>query len=112
DLFRDPLPWPVDRVSLVRLLHDHEDEAAAAILRAVRSALRPGGQLLVVEPMSGTVGAEAMGDAYFGFYLLAMGQGRPRTPETLRQMLFEAGFSRVRLRPTRRPMLARLLLAE
>lgn len=112
DLFRDPLPGPVDRVSLVRVLHDHEDEAVGAILRAVRKALRPGGQLLVVEPMSGTVGAEAMGDAYFGFYLLAMGQGRPRTPETLRRMLLEAGFSRVRLRPTRRPMLARLLVAE
>ena len=43
--------------------------------------------------MLGTPGAETVGDAYFGFYLLAMGRGRARTPEQLKQMLTEAGFS-------------------
>jgi demethylspheroidene O-methyltransferase len=53
-----------------------------------------------------------MGDAYFGFYLLAMGQGRPRTAERLRALLLEAGFARVQTRDTRRPLLCRLMLAE
>lgn len=112
DVFRDPLPESADLATLVRVVHDHDDAQALQILRAVRAALRPGGVLLVAEPMSGTKGAEPMGDAYFGFYLLAMGQGRPRTEEELRCLLRQAGFGRVSRRETRRPMLARLLVAE
>ena len=63
------------------MLHDHDDAAALALLRAARAALPPDGTLLLAEPMAGTPGAEPMGDAYFGFYLLAMGSGRPRTAE-------------------------------
>ncbi len=67
-------------ISLVRVIHDHDDAAALALLRAVRAALPAGGVLLLAEPMAETRGAEAAGDAYFGIYLLAMGQGRPRSP--------------------------------
>ena len=56
---------------------------ALAILTAIRKAIAPGGTLLIAEPMAGTRGAEASGDAYFGFYLLAMGQGRPRTVDEI-----------------------------
>lgn len=112
DVFHDVLPQGADLVSLVRVLHDHDDAQALAILIAVRRALPPGGVLLVAEPMSGTAGAEPMGDAYFGFYLLAMGQGRPRTPLQLHKMLREAGFTRVRSRKTRRPMLTGLVVAD
>lgn len=112
DVFRDALPQGADLVSLVRVLHDHEDAQALRILQAVRRALPPGGVLLVAEPMAGTAGAEPMGDAYFGFYLLAMGQGRPRTSAQLRALLQEAGFDRVRSSKTRRPMLTRLMVAE
>ena len=51
----------------------------ASLLAAVRDALPRGGVVVVAEPMAGARGAEPMGDAYFGFYLLAMGRGRPRT---------------------------------
>jgi demethylspheroidene O-methyltransferase len=112
DVFADPLPRPMDVVSFVRVLHDHDDEAVLAILGAARRALRPGGTLLVAEPMSGTVGAEASGDAYFGFYLLAMGQGRPRTPAQLEALAHRAGFERCELRRTRRPLLARMVTAR
>ncbi len=112
DVFRDPLPQGADLVSLVRVVHDHDDPQALQILRAVRRALPPGGVLLLAEPMSGTRGAEAMGDAYFGFYLLAMGQGRPRTTAELRALLTRAGFSRVQSRATRRPMFTQLLVAD
>ncbi len=112
DVFCDPLPAGADLASLVRVLHDHDDAQALAILRAIRQALPPGGVLLVAEPMSGTAGAEPMGDAYFGFYLLAMGQGRPRTAAQLQALILEAGFSRVRPAKTRRPMLTQLLVAD
>lgn len=112
DVFTGALPKGADVVSLIRVIHDHDDAQALHILRAVRQALQPGGVLLLAEPMSGTAGAEPMGDAYFGFYLLAMGQGRPRTSEELCALLLEAGFSHAQPRKTRRPMLCRLLVAE
>jgi demethylspheroidene O-methyltransferase len=61
--------------------------------------------------MAGTPGAEPVG-AYFAFYLLAMGSGRPRRPDELALLLREAGFSRVRLLATRRPMLVRVMVAS
>jgi demethylspheroidene O-methyltransferase len=112
DLFRDTLPEGADVCTLVRVVHDHDDGPALAILRAARRALQPGGVLLLAEPMSGTPGAEPVGDAYFGFYLWAMGSGRPRTGEELRGMLREANFSTVREVKTRRPMQTRLLVAS
>jgi demethylspheroidene O-methyltransferase len=112
DLHADALPTGADLISLVRVIHDHDDSAALAILQRVHDALPPGGTLLLAEPMSGTPGAEPVGDAYFGFYLLAMGSGRPRTPETLRGLLAQAGFARSRLLPTRRPMLVRAIVAQ
>lgn len=112
DLFSSTLPQGADVVSLVRVVHDHDDAQALKILQAARRALGPGGVLLIAEPMSGTPGAEAMGDAYFGWYLYAMGQGRPRTSAALLAMAREAGFSSARLARTRRPMLTQLIVAK
>ena len=107
----DPLPGGADAISLIRVLHDHDDGSAQALLAAAHAALPPGGRLIVAEPMAGTPGAEPVGDAYFGFYLLAMGSGRPRRAEELSAMIARAGFSRVREIPTRRPLLTRLITA-
>lgn len=112
DILRDPLPQGADVVSLVRVLHDHDDEEAQSFVNAACRALPAGGRLLVAEPMSGTPGAEPIGDAYFGFYLLAMGSGRPRTPAELNSMLRTACFDRVRQVSTHRPILTQLLLAQ
>ena len=111
DVFAGGLP-AADLISLVRVVHDHDDAAALAILRAVRAALTPGGALLLAEPMADTPGAEAAGDAYFGFYLLAMGQGRPRTAAALGALLRQAGFTAIGCLPTRTPLLVRVILAS
>lgn len=111
DVFRDPLPAGADLISLVRVLHDHDDPQALAILRAARAALPPGGVLVIAEPLAQTSGAEAIG-AYFELYLLAMGQGRPRTVAELSALLREAGFVQPRALATRRPMLTGLLIAH
>lgn len=92
DMLRDSLPEGADVATLVRVLHDHDDAEALTILKAARGALPHGGALLIAEPMSGIRGAEPMGDAYFGLYLLAMGRGRPRTPEEIGALLGQAGF--------------------
>jgi demethylspheroidene O-methyltransferase len=111
DFFRDDLPVGADVISLVRVIHDHGDAAAKAILTAVHRALPHKGVLLLAEPMTGTPGAEPVGDAYFGFYLLAMGSGRPRTAESLQAMLIDAGFASTSLLRTRQPLQSRLIVA-
>lgn len=112
DFFNDPLPYGADLVTLVRVVHDHNDGRVTRLLRAAHTALVPGGTLLLAEPMAGTAGARAMGDAYFGFYLLAMGHGQPRTAERLSEMLEQAGFQDVRRVPNAMPLQTSLLLAR
>jgi demethylspheroidene O-methyltransferase len=108
----DPLPQGADVISLVRVVHDHDDDAAMTLLRSAHEALPPKGTLLLAEPMAGTPGAGPVGDAYFGFYLLAMGSGRPRTPQTLRRMLRTSGFESSHLVSTRQPLQSRLIVAR
>jgi len=112
DFFVDPLPRGADVITLLRVVHDHNDDRVLALLKAIRDALEPGGVLVLAEQMSGVPGAEPMGDAYFGMYLLAMGAGRPRTPAQLGSLLAQAGFERVRRLSTRMPLQAGLLVCE
>jgi demethylspheroidene O-methyltransferase len=51
-------------------------------------------------------------DAYFHFYLMAMGEGRLRTPQKLSDMMLEAGFTRVELLSNPMPTHARILIAQ
>lgn len=108
----DDLPAGADIISLVRVIHDHDDVDVMILLRAIRRALPAGGTLLIAEPLSGVRGNEPIGDAYFAFYLLAMGTGRPRTFARLKDMLVEAGFVDIALRPAAMPMLANIVTAK
>ena len=110
--FDDPLPDGADVVTLVRVLHDHDDARVMTLLRAVYRALPEGGRVVVAEPLAETPGAVRMGDAYFGIYLLAMGSGRPRTLARLVGMLAEAGFTRVRSLPTPQPLQTAVIVAR
>lgn len=112
DFFLDPLPSGADLVTLLRVVHDHDDARVLTLLKSIRRIMPSDGALLLAEPMAGTPGAEPMADAYFGFYLLAMGRGRARTAEELTALLGQAGFDRVSLLPARRPLLTRLILAR
>lgn len=112
DFVRDPLPRGADVISLVRVIYDHPDERAQKLLQAVHDALPPGGLLLLAEPMADAAGATRMGDAYFGFYLLAMRGGRPRSAAQLTQMLRMAGFDHVREHATPLPLQVGLITAR
>lgn len=112
DFLAGALPGGADVISLVRVLHDHEDPAVERLLAAARRALAPGGRLLVAEPMAGARGAKRVGDAYFAFYLLAMGSGRARTAADLGQLLSRAGFVAIRECRTRRPLQTGLIEAR
>lgn len=108
----DELPRGYDCVSLVRILHDHDDEPAMRLLGNIRAAIEPGGTLVIAEPLAGTRGAEAMGDGYFGLYLWAMGSGRPRKVSEIRAMLRHAGFAKSRCVATRQPLIASMIVAQ
>jgi demethylspheroidene O-methyltransferase len=112
DLFRDELPGGADLACLIRVLYDHDDPHALAILRAVRRMLPADGALLIAEPMAGTRGAERMGSTYFGFYLLAMKGGNSRSAETLMGMARAAGFTKTSLLKTHSPLLTSVLIAR
>lgn len=112
DFRTDSLPGGYDLISLVRVLHDHDDAVVTQLLARVRAALPAGGRVLIVEPLAETAGAEAMGHAYFGFYLAAMRSGRPRTFSEYRAMLEGAGFRDARRLGTPVPLVASVLTAS
>ncbi|MEO0680018.1 MAG: methyltransferase [Pseudomonadota bacterium] len=107
----DDLPGGHDVVSLVRVCYDHPDETVHALLARCRAALAPGGLMLITEPMSGGRRPTRSGDAYFGFYMLAMESGRARSPERLAEMMASAGFTDIRRRPVHRPFITGVLTA-
>jgi demethylspheroidene O-methyltransferase len=108
----DPLPRGHDLVTLIRVLHDHDDAPAQQLLRSIFESLLPGGRLLIAEPMAETPGAEPAGDAYFGWYLLAMGSGRLRSPQVIADMLQQAGFRQIRALPTPLPLTVKAIVAS
>lgn len=114
----EPMPVGADIISFVRIIHDHDDNRVRQLLNAARVALLQSGKsgragrVLIAEPMADTAGASRMGDAYFGFYLLAMGRGRARTPSEISELLKSCGFSEPTLLPTRLPMQTSVLIAD
>lgn len=106
------LPADQDIVCLIRVLHDQSDESASALLAKAREALRPGGTILIAETLAGSDAAERIGRVYFGWFLLAMGRGRARSPAQVSQLLRESGFAGVREHSTSLPMIVRVITAQ
>ena len=109
---RDPLPRGADLMTLVRVLHDHDDAGVATLFASAKAALPADGRLLIAEPMSAAPRKDRVSDAYFGLYLLAMGRGRARTPRELDGFMKDAGFRRTRLLHVRTPGLLRVMVAS
>ncbi|HBH37541.1 MAG TPA: hypothetical protein DDX06_04065 [Curvibacter sp.] len=109
----DELPTGADLVTLVRVAHDHPDRVVRDLLKKIHDTLPLGGALLLAEPMarSADIG-RAPSDAYFHFYLLAMGAGRLRTPEELCALMREAGFSHIERVPNPMPIHAQILVGR
>jgi demethylspheroidene O-methyltransferase len=108
----DPMPRGADLITLIRILHDHDDAGVMTLLRSAYAVLPPGGALLIAEPMSAAPKADRVSDVYFALYLLAMGRGRARTPAQIGEMLRAAGFRRIQQLATRSPFLMRAILAR
>jgi demethylspheroidene O-methyltransferase len=112
DFFTDRLPEGADLVTLVRIIHDHDDARVLALLRNIRRSMAPGATLLVVEPLAQSAAESGAVGAYFAFYLMAMGSGRPRSFAQLATLLENAGFARIALHKAAMPLLASLVTAQ
>ncbi|QUL38045.1 methyltransferase [Erythrobacter sp. JK5] len=111
NFFEDAIPRGYDVVSLVRILHDHDDAPAQQLLANIHASLDRGARLLIAEPMAQIPGAEPMGEAFFGLYLWAMGSGRARSPSEIETMLREAGFRSARLIRSQQPVVTSIIVA-
>ncbi|WP_396447913.1 methyltransferase [Actinomadura sp.] len=94
--FFDAVPGGADAYVLKSVLHDWSDAKAAAILRNVRAAMRPGARLLILEQvMPETVAPEAAGIVRNDLNMLVSTGGRERTEAGFRDLLDAAGFTGV-----------------
>jgi demethylspheroidene O-methyltransferase len=110
--FAESLPEGADVITLVRVLHDHDDGTVVRVLRAARRSLAPGGAIVIAEPMRAVPGSIPAAVTYLDFYLLAMGQGRVRSAQELGELLRRAGFGPWRRHPTQRPWQCGVLSAR
>ncbi len=108
NMFEDDWPDGADLITLIRVALDHDDAPVENLLARARKALKPGGVLLLAEPMADS---RKVGHAYFGFYLWAMGSGRGRTSGELTEMLRRAGFTEISMLSTGVPDLVRVIKA-
>jgi O-methyltransferase domain len=96
--FDTQVPASAGGYLLKRVLYGWDDEHAAEILRAVRSAMRPGSRLLIFEPVL------REGDslsASMDLLMLTLSAGRVRTRDELAELLGAAGLRLTRLIETR-----------
>ncbi len=108
----DPLPSGADLISFVRILLDHDDDVAGALLKSAARAIEPRGRVLIAEPMSLSRAGDRVTDAYFGMYLYAMGRGRPRQTHEIISLLRAAGFVNCRLVRNSNALIARIIVAD
>ncbi len=109
DFRSDPLPKGMDIISLVRVVHDHDDDVILALLRNIREACEPGTTLLIAEPFAGNAANAAVTDAYFNLYFTAMGQGRTRSPKDIADLAALAGFGHLKVTATNLPLITGLM---
>lgn len=111
DFHSTPLPVGHDALSVVRILHDHDDAEVAGLLRAAQASLPNNGLLIVAEPIAEATRAGRLLEAYFSFYLLAMGQGRLRRFSELKTLLEAAKFGSIQRHKTSMPLIASVVSA-
>jgi O-methyltransferase domain len=81
---------------LSTILHDWDDERAAAILRTIRASSPDGARLLVLDAVV-PAGNEPHGAKWLDLLMLVHFNGRERDEEQWRELLANAGWEPVRI---------------
>ncbi len=92
NFIEDEFPVDGDTIFFNRVMYDHDDSIVSLLLGKAFAALKPGGCVVISEPMAGAKFPTRSGDAYFGFYTLAMTSGKPRSKPQHFEFLRAAGF--------------------
>jgi C-methyltransferase len=102
DFFVDALPT-ADAFILMEVVHDWDDDKAAAILSAVRRAATPGATVLIIEAVAdGEVLDRVV--RTLDVIMLAITGGRERTSAELERLLARVGFRATATIPTPSPL--------
>ena len=96
------VPEGGDAYLLSYIIHDWDDERAAAILKNCRRAMRPGGKLLLIENVIAPGNTPSYGKLTDLAMLVGPG-GQERTEAEYRALCAAAGFTLTRVIPTRSP---------
>jgi demethylspheroidene O-methyltransferase len=109
DFRHDLLPQGMDLITVIRVIHDHDDDSVLQLLRNIRKVCTKDTTLLIAEPFAGNPSTAAVTDAYFNMYFAAMGQGRTRTPGQIADLAAAAGFGSLKTWPTGMPLITGVL---
>ena len=102
DFFVDALP-SADAFILMEVIHDWNDDQAAAILSAVRRAAAPGAAVLIIEAVADDEVPDPVVRT-LDVIMLAITGGRERTSAELGQLLASTGFRTTGATPTPSPL--------
>ena len=93
-------PAGADAYLLKHIIHDWDDEACRTILGRIRSAMKPGARVLIVEQVI-PAGNTPFPGKLLDLNMLVMSEGgRERTAEEYGQLLASAGLRLIRIVPT------------
>lgn len=98
DFFKDPLP-ACDTYLIMDVIHDWDDDRAAAILSAVHNAASPQTRLLLIEAIIPDVPGPDWSKT-LDIVMLILPGGRQRTRSEHESLLHAAGFRLERVIPT------------
>ena len=100
--FFEAVPAGADAIIMKSVIHDWDDERSIAILRNCRRSLSGGGKVLLVERLLReviSVDPEDLSNAMNDLSMLRGPGGRERTEREYADLLFSAGFDKVRSSP-------------
>ena len=97
--FFDSVPPGADVYVLKTILHDWDDERTVAILRRVRSAMRPASRVLLIEAILPPGDAFDVGKL-MDIHSLMLAAGPDRTVDQFARLFLEAGLALKRVLPT------------
>ena len=98
--FFEDVPGGADAYLMRHIIHDWDDDKSRTILDCIRRRIPEDGRLLLVESVI-PPGNDAFGAKFLDLTMLAIPGGKERTRDEYERLLSSAGFTLVRVVPTR-----------